>query len=82
MVPNSPTVSTVPVTPPTVTKSPTLNGRRNTQENAPAREIRQQPAPGDADGDTARRQKRGERGGFHAEESQNCDDRDPIQEDR
>ena len=42
VVPNSPTASTVPVTPPTVTKSPTLNGRRNTR-NAPAAKFASSP---------------------------------------
>ena len=41
-VPNRPIASTVPVTPPAVTESPTLNGRRKTRK-APAAKFASRP---------------------------------------
>ena len=42
VVPNRPMASTVPLTPPALTKSPTLNGRRKTR-NAPAAKLARSP---------------------------------------
>ena len=56
--------------------------RSQEDEECAGREICQQPAPGDTDGHTARRQKRGERGRFHAEETKDCNDQGRVQEDR
>ena len=80
VVPNSPIASTVPGDAAGRDEIADLERPEEHEERA-GREIGQQPAPGHADGDAARRQKRGERRGLDAEEPEDGDDQYRVQED-
>ena len=72
---------TVPVTPPIVTKSPTLNGSQHDQERA-RREVAEETRPGHADRHAGAGEERRERRRLHPEVAEDADHQDDVQRDR
>jgi len=71
---------TVPVTPPTLRKSPALKGPRMMRK-MPAGEIREQAGPGGSYGDTSGGEEGGEGGGFDAEDAEDGDGEGDVEGD-